>query len=96
METCRSCGITIPIFCGVFLPNIFFYGRLNGITYPEEMLDKKCNGGDLGIERISFIFIKDIIKYLLNGNIPDGIHLFSMNDLDLCKKMYSALQLSTN
>lgn len=94
METCRSNGITIPIFCGVFLPNIFAYGRLHGITYPEDILNKKSNGGDLEVEKLRFIFINDIIKNLLDDNIADGIHLFTMNDLALCKEMYNALKLS--
>lgn len=82
MKNCRAIGITVPIFCGIFLTNIFLYGRLTGICYPA---DKKS------IHHATKLYdsfeIRKIIKLLQLENDIENVHVFTLNDLQLCKEI---------
>lgn len=86
VENCHSNNIKIPIISGIFLPNILSCRKLNGIRYPDKIINEKFNTNEMKTEN-GFSLIKDIIKNLLQNNIIEGVHIFSLNDLQLCTRI---------
>lgn len=91
MKICRSNDVSVPIYCGIFLPNIFSLPKFNGITYPDEVINPSTDISDLNTEENMFSQIKKLMRSLYDDCLNDGIHIFTINDVMLCKRMFHEL-----
>jgi len=93
MERVRGAGISVPVLAGLMpvtsyrqIDNII---RLSGTAIPKAFMDdlEKYKDNDRDVKKCSIDFIKKQMEELLKHGV-NGIHLYSMNKVDIAKSIF--------
>ncbi|CAG9858775.1 unnamed protein product [Phyllotreta striolata] len=94
IERCRSAGIRVPVVPGLFI--ISSYGTLAavskfcGVPVPKTLLEtvKRLKENDPAAREFGITEAGEMVKRILaNGNSFGGVHVFSLNNLELVREV---------